>query len=183
MAEACGIHNFVKTKMLRSCLGGVAFFLVSRNVQARLPSHSLFSVRGLLLVQASPRASSLSRSSSNAPRNEKRFVKNVSASSQRRGSTGHVLFLLPFSRSPFLAVYGVTCYTESCACSWNAIKWILMHLKRSFRCRWGKHAARHVPFNFSNLFNGGADWTPLLLIDLYGVELANLVSLPLLFFR
>lgn len=36
MAEARGIHNFVKTKMLRSCLGGVAFFLVSRNVQARL---------------------------------------------------------------------------------------------------------------------------------------------------
>lgn len=36
MAEARGIHNFVKTKMLRSCLGGVAFFLVSRNVQACL---------------------------------------------------------------------------------------------------------------------------------------------------
>lgn len=38
MAEACGIHNFVKTKMLRSCLGGVAFFLVSRNVQPRRSS-------------------------------------------------------------------------------------------------------------------------------------------------
>lgn len=40
MAEARGIHNFVKTKMLRSCLGGVAFFLVSRNVQARLSLRS-----------------------------------------------------------------------------------------------------------------------------------------------
>lgn len=52
MAEARGIHNFVKTKMLRSCLGGVAFFLVSRNVQARLslrPSH-LPSPRRLLRV-------------------------------------------------------------------------------------------------------------------------------------
>lgn len=47
MAEARGIHNFVKTKMLRSCLGGVAFFLVSRNVQARLfPS--------VLLIPSSP---------------------------------------------------------------------------------------------------------------------------------
>lgn len=119
MAEARGIHNFVKTKMLRSCLGGVAFFLVSRNVQARLaPSVLRLLVRALfpssrslvpsvssvalgsallsllscssfpllrtpggLLVRVYLRASSLSRFSGNAPRNEKRFVKNVSASS------------------------------------------------------------------------------------------------------
>lgn len=122
MAEARGIHNFVKTKMLRSCLGGVAFFLVSRNVQARLfpsvllvpfllsarrslpPSSprfllffpppatmcSLFlflSLSLLRLLRSCPPcqsylgASSLSRFSGNAPRNEKRFVKNVSASS------------------------------------------------------------------------------------------------------
>lgn len=118
MAEARGIHNFVKTKMLRSCLGGVAFFLVSRNVQARfsLRPSSLGScllpfsqplvpsatsvVHGarisffspvtflsfilpvsLLVRVVPPRASSLSRFSGNAPRNEKRFVKNVSASS------------------------------------------------------------------------------------------------------
>lgn len=120
MAEARGIHNFVKTKMLRSCLGGVAFFLVSRNVQARLslalrprPSRPTSPLRLLrdsrLLPVPSPpprfapslplalsrtrvpplcppcpsylRASSLSRFSGNAPRNEKRFVKNVSASS------------------------------------------------------------------------------------------------------
>lgn len=113
MAEARGIHNFVKTKMLRSCLGGVAFFLVSRNVQARLslrPSSSCLSLslrhpprRFFPLPPSAPprfsllpplptscwcppcpsylRASSLSRFSGNAPRNEKRFVKNVSASS------------------------------------------------------------------------------------------------------
>lgn len=38
MTEACGIHNSVKTKMLWSCcLGEVAFFLVSRNVQLLIP--------------------------------------------------------------------------------------------------------------------------------------------------
>lgn len=115
MAEARGIHNFVKTKMLRSCLGGVAFFLVSRNVQARLslrpsslgpcplpfprslvPSVSSIALGSplstLLFLSSSSfprcppcpsylRVSSLSRFSGNAPRNEKRFVKNVSASS------------------------------------------------------------------------------------------------------
>lgn len=113
MAEARGIHNFVKTKMLRSCHGGVAFFLVSRNVQPRLslcpsfpgcplrpfvspsfsstppspPSGLSLSLRSLPPFSRCPpcpsyrRASSLSRFSGNAPRNEKRFVKNVSASS------------------------------------------------------------------------------------------------------
>ena len=85
MAEACGIHNFVETKMLRSCLGGATFFLVSRNVYLcsgclasplvpwRGHSAALFRTRFI--------ASSLSRFAGNAPRNEKRFVKNVSASS------------------------------------------------------------------------------------------------------
>lgn len=54
MAEARGIHNFVKTKMLRSCLGGVAFFLVSRNVQARL-FPSVLLVPSLLPAQRSLR--------------------------------------------------------------------------------------------------------------------------------
>lgn len=61
MAEARGIHNFVKTKMLRSCLGGVAFFLVSRNVQARL---SLRSSSSSPLLVPSPSSASFFPSSS-----------------------------------------------------------------------------------------------------------------------
>lgn len=45
IAAACGIHNFVKTKMLRSCLGGATFFLVSRNVQLACCCSVCISVR------------------------------------------------------------------------------------------------------------------------------------------
>ena len=82
MSEACRIHNSVKTKMLRSCHFAVTFFLVSWNVQlAFLSSAPFLSLLWLIPGPSSRNASSLFRFSGNVPRNEKRFVKNVSASS------------------------------------------------------------------------------------------------------
>ena len=127
-------------------------------------SHPLFSVPWPApcpsFLPARSLASSLSRSSSNAPRNEKRFVKNVSASSQRRGLCLSLLPSSPFvlSSFPCVCVYVCVCvrrvarvFLERDQMNSDALEPCIESGVRFAADEGNCRAARRVPLNFSNL--------------------------------